>query len=134
MLSTVGRWTLQRRSHLCTSGPASYGSRNSGIPLTTTASQPWSSPGRLRGMDIFMVKGASPDAAREVILDTRASGFLTGSSTVVAYLTYLPEEGGQPQEGGCLVVPNKAFPLRRWESLAVQSMHLTASFLWRPSW
>ena len=43
-------------------------------------------------MDILMVKGASPDAAREVILDTRAGCFLTGSSTVGAYATYLQKE------------------------------------------
>ena len=44
-------------------------------------------------MDILLVKGASSDAAREVILDTRAGGFRTGSSTVGAYLTYLQKEG-----------------------------------------
>ena len=44
-------------------------------------------------MDILMVKGASSDAAREVIVDMRAGGFRTGSSTVGAYLTYLQKEG-----------------------------------------
>ena len=43
-------------------------------------------------MSILMVKGSSHHAAREVILE-KASGFLTGNSTVVAYLNYLQEEG-----------------------------------------
>ena len=43
-------------------------------------------------MDILMEKGASLDAAREVILDTRAGGFLAGSSPRGAYVTYLQKE------------------------------------------
>ena len=43
-------------------------------------------------MDILVAQGSSPDAAREAILDTTAI-FLTGSSTVADYLTYLEIEG-----------------------------------------
>ena len=87
MLSTVGQGTVQRCSHFGTSGPRAKSRQCGGIPLMTTALQPWNSPGGLGGMDIIMEMGSS------IILDTMASGFLTGSSTVAAYLTYLQKEG-----------------------------------------
>ena len=80
MLSTVGRGIVQHRGHFGSNGPA-------------LASQPWGPRGRLGGMGILMVKDSSPDAAREVILDTSAPGFLTGSSSAAAYLTYLQKRG-----------------------------------------
>ena len=78
-------------------------------------------------MDFIMEIGSS------IILDTMASGFLTGSSTVAAYLTYLQKEGVNLKKLVVWSCQERHFRFSDGKVAQCTQCILLPVF-WRPSW